>query len=104
MGGSCIAPHSSTTYTRSFGSAQPAHAGGNCHSWLDHYPLTGLDGYAAEASCSSLDFDFKARPNLVRDGGPDFTGPWFTRLNTAYSTNMYTCYAGCHDSLEISHV
>jgi hypothetical protein len=76
----------------------------SCDSRLETFPEIGLDFHRAVAWCSSIDADYKARPKLVRDGGPDYTGPWFTRLNTEYATDTYTCYLGCHSAYQVAHV
>lgn len=84
-------------------SAAPAHAiGGDCSAVKEKQ--SGLDNYRSRAWCKSLQGDSKARPKLIRDGGPDYTGPYFTRLNTSYYTNWYSCYLGCSAAYEIAHV
>lgn len=85
-------------------SATPASAGNICSASLEQFSQIGLDMYRAVASCSDLTPDYKARPKLVRDGGPDYTGPWFTRLNATYATDAYTCYLGCRAAYEVAHV
>lgn len=85
--------------------AAPANAvGGSCSATLQEKEQTGLNGFRSRASCSSLQGDSRARPRLIRDGGPDYTGPYFTTLNKYYYTDYYTCYAGCSASYEIGHV
>lgn len=78
--------------------------GGDCHANRQHQAVTGYDNYRARAACDSLDGDSMARPKLIRDGGPDYTGPYFTTLDKYYYTSWYTCYAGCSASYEIAHV
>lgn len=88
-----------------FATAAPASAiGGNCDAHLDEDEVTGYNNFRAGAMCSSLDGDTKARPKLIRDGGPDYTGVYFTRLNTTYHTSWYTCYSGCWGAVELAHV
>jgi hypothetical protein len=88
-----------------FAGAAPANAvGGNCTAQLLKYERIGLDEFQAGAMCYSLQGDSKARPKLIRNGGPDYTGSWFTRLNVYYYTNAYTCYAGCSAAYEITHI
>lgn len=83
--------------------ASPAQAiGGNCTG--DKEKQSGLNNYRAWASCSSLQGDTKARPKLVRDGGPDYTGNYFTALNTRRYTSYYSCYLGCYGTYETAHV
>lgn len=85
--------------------AAPANAiGGNCSASLQEDEVFGPNKFRARASCSSLQGDSKARAKLVRDGGPDYSGSYFTRLNTSYYTDWYTCYAGCRSAVEIAHV
>lgn len=87
-------------------SASPAEAvGGSCFPSLYKRQVSGgLDEYRAGAYCSSLEPDSKARPKLIRNSGPDYSGPYFTRLYTIYFTNWYTCYAGCSAAVESAHV
>lgn len=88
-----------------FAGTTPAKAiGGNCTATLDKYEHIGLDTFQAAALCYSLQGDSRARPKLIRNGGPDYTGSWFTQLNVYYRTNSYTCYAGCSAAYEIGHV
>lgn len=88
-----------------FASATPANAvGGNCSASKQEKEVTGLNQFRARAKCTSLQGDSKARPKLIRDGGPDYTGPYFTTLNKYYYTGWYTCYAGCSAAYEIAHV
>ena len=83
--------------------ASPAQAiGGNCSAGTEKQ--SGLDNYRGWASCSSLQGDTKARPKLVRDGGPDYTGSYFTALNTRRYTSYYSCWMGCHGAVELAHV
>ena len=85
--------------------AAPAHAiGGHCTAELLKYEHIGLDSFQAGAMCYSLQGNSKARPKLIRNGGPDYTGSWFTQLNVYYYTNDYTCYAGCSAAYEIGAV
>lgn len=85
--------------------AAPASAiGGNCESKLEKRTSTTPDTFRALARCSSLNNDTKARAKLIRDGGPDYTSAWFTTLNRWYATGWYTCYAGCTDTVELSHL
>lgn len=85
--------------------ATPANAvGGNCSASKQENDVFGPNEYRSRASCSSLQGDSRARPKLIRDGGPDYTGPYFTTLNKYYYTGWYTCYAGCTAAYEIAHV
>ncbi|TDD62479.1 hypothetical protein E1263_03305 [Kribbella antibiotica] len=84
-------------------SVAPAQAvGGNCSAGKDKNPE--YDQYRGKAACKSLQGDSRARPKLIRDGGPDYTGAYFTRLDTLYYTKWYGCYLGCEGAYEIAHV
>lgn len=85
------------------GVASPAQAvGGTCTASKEKQ--SGLDNFRGKAQCSRLDGDSKARPKLIRDGGPDYTGPYFTALNKSYYTSYYSCWMGCDGAYEIAHV
>jgi hypothetical protein len=83
----------------------PANAiGGDCNAVKEVDGRIGLDGHRARAWCDSLNADSRARPKLIRNGGPDYTGPYFTAIRTNYYTKWYSCYAGCSAAYEIAHV
>lgn len=81
-------------------SAAPATAAGTCTHNQQTREQIGPDAHRVVASCSWIAYNYKARGNLVRRGGPDYHTQWFTRLNTAYYSGFYTCYAGCWTSAE----
>lgn len=59
------------------------------------------DEYRAGAYCSYVASDTKVRAKLVRNGGPDYTGVWFTGEYIWRYTPWKTCYAGCWDKYEV---
>jgi hypothetical protein len=89
----------------SLASTTPALAsGGECTSDLNMDPHIGLDHYRAKAYCFTLDLDSHARPVLIRNGGPDYSGPWFTTPLKWYYTDWYTCYLGCYAVVEVEAI
>jgi hypothetical protein len=86
-----------------FAGAAPAKAlGGDCSADKEIEVKVGLDNNRARAVCYSLDGDSKARPKLIRNGGPDYSGSYFTALWTYFYTGWYTCYAGCSGAYELA--
>jgi hypothetical protein len=82
-------------------SAAPAQAvGGSCTSER----LSRGSEYRAAAKCSALNSDSRARPKLIRNLGPDYTGGYFTALNVWKYTGWWTCYSGCSAAYEIAHI
>lgn len=90
--------------TALFVTAAPAKAlGGDCSATKEIDVNIGYDDNRTRAICYSLDGDSKARPKLIRDGGPDYSGSYFTDLWKYHYTNWYTCYLGCSAAYELAH-
>lgn len=60
--------------------------------------------HRAGALCSRLGSDTKFRAKLVRNLGPDYTSSWSTQTYVWKYTGWWTCYAGCHATVELTGV
>jgi hypothetical protein len=91
------------TAAMSIVTVSPAGAvGANCISDREKKNHTlQLDEFRAKAYCYSINSDTKVRAKLVRNGGPDYTGVWFTGEYIWRYTGWYTCYSGCWDTYEL---
>nr|WP_296073054.1 hypothetical protein [uncultured Actinoplanes sp.] len=58
--------------------------------------------HRAGAMCSRLGSDTKFRAKLVRNLGPDYTSSYSTQTYVWVYTGWYTCYSGCHASVELT--
>lgn len=92
----------SAVATTGFVAISPANAlSANCKSNIykeNHF--TG-DTYYAGAYCYSVGSDTKVRAKLVRVGGPDAEGVWFTGTYIWRYSPKKTCYLGCRDSYDL---
>jgi hypothetical protein len=57
--------------------------------------------HRAGALCSRLGSDTKFRAKLVRNLGPDYTSSYSTQTYVWVYTGWYTCYSGCHATVEL---